>query len=132
MGDVNKDLKWFNFSQNNSYGGFDIDEHVAHEMFIQASNFEEANDLAESIGCYFNGVDDGIDCSCRGNRWHALLSDCDAINLPYGVTIERYAQSVVTDSIFLNQKAYIYYYGERKPKVIYGKDGPNKDRGDDK
>ena len=64
-----KQAKYFHFSQNNSGGGFDIDDNVAHHVIVQAHTAEEANRRAEDIGIYFDGCNYGRDCSCCGDRW---------------------------------------------------------------
>ena len=62
-------LRWFTFRQNNSGGRFKIDNEVDAYVIIQSRNAAEANALAERIGIYFNGVDEGRDCECCGDRW---------------------------------------------------------------
>ena len=64
-----KDLKWFEFNQNNSYGSFDVDDKVCHRLFIEAESFDDAVEKAEELGCYWDGVDKGVDCPCCGDRW---------------------------------------------------------------
>ena len=92
---VKHNLKWFLFQQNNSGGYFDVDNKVCHRVFIQATNASEAEDIAEGLGIYFNGVDNGNDCGCCGDRW----SSADIVELPvkyFGAieltTVEEYAQ----------------------------------------
>lgn len=65
--------RFYEFGQNNSGGSFDIDDEggIGPRVWIEAGNPEDANDRAESIGLYFNGVADGRDCSCCGSRWSA-------------------------------------------------------------
>lgn len=67
------DLKWYHYHQNNSGGSFDVDADrgIGHNVFIQAASEPEADARAESIGIYFNGVDDGLDCECCGDRWYS-------------------------------------------------------------
>ena len=62
---------YFEFSQNNSGGGWQIDHEagIDEKVFVQAWNPSEANAKAEEIGIYFDGVSKGYDCSCCGNRW---------------------------------------------------------------
>ena len=62
---------FFEYRQNNSGGDFDFDEKsgITHQVVIEASSLEEANQKAANIGIYFNGCDSGIDCSCCGDRW---------------------------------------------------------------
>lgn len=58
-------LKWFRFRQNNSGGKFIVNDKVDINVLIQANSPEEANNLAEKIGIYFDGYGD---CACCGNR----------------------------------------------------------------
>ena len=58
---------WFYFGQNNS-GSFY--KSPAIYIFVEADTAEQANEVAASIeGVYFDGVSDGIDCGCCGDRW---------------------------------------------------------------
>ncbi len=62
--------KFYEFSQNNSGGGFDTDDKLCHRLFIEADSNKEAISKAENLGCYWNGVDEGMDCECCGDRWY--------------------------------------------------------------
>lgn len=63
-------MKWFVFDQNNSGGSFVVNDKVCHRLFIEADSFDNAVEKAEELGCYWNGVDEGIDCPCCGDRWY--------------------------------------------------------------
>lgn len=69
------ELKWYQFDQNNSGGYFDVDDKVCHRLFIEAESFNDAVEKAEEFGCYWDGVDDGIDCPCCGDRWNKWNDD---------------------------------------------------------
>jgi hypothetical protein len=75
-----KAVKFYEITQNNSGGSWDIDENLCHRLFIEADSEDEALGKAEGLGVYFDGCSDGTDCSCCGDRWsrHA-----DEIVLPY-------------------------------------------------
>lgn len=76
--------KFFEISQNNSGGSFDVDSKVCHRLFIEAESEKEANLIAEDLGCYWNGVDEGYDCPCCGDRWYRSSEvDLDSINEKY-------------------------------------------------
>ena len=62
-------LKWFEYDQNNSGGSFVLDDDVALRVYVEASNYKEANSMAQGIGIYFDGCDLGLDCDCCGDRW---------------------------------------------------------------
>jgi hypothetical protein len=63
-------MKFYEFCQNNSGGSFHVDDKVCHRLFIEANSDIEAEQIAEHLGCYFNGVDQGLDCECCGDRWY--------------------------------------------------------------
>lgn len=73
---------FYQFSQNNSGGSFHVTDTLCHRLFIEATSKESAILTAEGLGCYWNGVSDGIDCKCCGDRWSdwADVIDLDAIN----------------------------------------------------
>ena len=60
----------YEFRQNNSGGSFDVNDNVTHRVFIEAKDKDAAIYKALTLGVYFDGVDEGIDCECCGNRWH--------------------------------------------------------------
>ena len=51
-------MSFYTFSQNNSGGDFIIDDDVAEYVIIEADNGDEALNIAENVGLYFNGVSD--------------------------------------------------------------------------
>lgn len=59
-------MKFYIFRQNNSRGVFTKEGVV---ILIEAPNADAANERAEDIGVYFDGVNRGIDCPCCGSRW---------------------------------------------------------------
>ena len=63
---------WYEYSQNNSGGNYVYDDNrgLSERVFIEADSAKEADEYAESIGIYFNGVDDDMDCDCCGDRWY--------------------------------------------------------------
>lgn len=60
---------FYGFNQNNSGGHFVVDDSLCHRLFIEADDKDEAISKAEELGCYWDGVDKGIDCPCCGDRW---------------------------------------------------------------
>ena len=74
-------MKFYHFRQNNSGGSFNRDEQVDENVIIEANSADEANDVAEHIGIYFNGCADGRDCPCCGDRW-SPVSEYDATDVP--------------------------------------------------
>ena len=70
-------MSYFKFRQNNSFGVF----RGTPLVFVQADNAADANRIAQDHGVYFNGVADGIDCDCCGDRWYPVHDD-DAQDAP--------------------------------------------------
>ena len=65
-------LKFYEYSQNNTGGSFTTDDKLCHRLFIEANSSTEADEIAEGLGCYWNGVDEGSDCPCCGDRSASL------------------------------------------------------------
>ena len=63
-------LKFYEISQNNTGGSFVTDGKLCHRLYIEANSSTEADSIAEDLGCYWNGVDEGSDCPCCGDRWY--------------------------------------------------------------
>lgn len=64
-------LKFYEYSQNNTGGSFITDDKLCHRLYIEANSSDEADSIAEDLGCYWNGVDEGSDCPCCGDRWYS-------------------------------------------------------------
>ena len=64
---------FYTFRQNNSGGHFVVEptEGISQFVIVEAANEVEAIRKAEDIGLYWNGVDNGSDCECCGDRWDA-------------------------------------------------------------
>lgn len=87
---------FYKLNQNNSGGYFVVNEKVCHRLFIEANNEEEALQIAESLGYYWDGVNKGLDCSCCGDRWSPYCDKIDISKLQIETnsftSIEEYAQ----------------------------------------
>ena len=59
-------MSFYTFRQNNSGGVFSL---PAINVSVEADSPDEANDIAESHGVYFDD-DYDFDCECCGQRWH--------------------------------------------------------------
>ena len=85
--------KFYTFNQNNSGGSFVYDEKrgISEWVIIEAKSSTEANDIAKDIGIYFDGISEGKDCPCCGDRWHPASED-DGKESPmcYGTKAENY------------------------------------------
>lgn len=93
-------MKWYEIHQNNSGGYFITDDKVCQNLYIEAENEQEAKEIAESLGCYWDGVANGIDYSCCGDRWDyadtSISIDLEKIN-EKGVDVRRYESGSVSD-----------------------------------
>jgi len=80
----------YSFHQNNS-GGY-YTEPAKNILVKNARDESHATELALGAGMYFNGVADGSDCSCCGDRWYGCAGEidnlenaiADAIELDFG------------------------------------------------
>lgn len=83
-------MNFYHFRQNNSGGRFVQNDDLDVSVLIEANDAREANDLAERIGIYFDGVANDMDCECCGDRWHPV-SDYDGKPFPhrYGEILEK-------------------------------------------
>lgn len=61
---------FYTFRQNNSGGSFINNAAVGQYVIIEAPTKERAYDIAEDIGLYWDGVYEGRDCDCCGDRWY--------------------------------------------------------------
>ncbi len=61
---------FYEFTQNNSGGSFDVDDKLCHRLFIEELSEGAAIAKAKDMGVYFDGCDSGIDCDCCGDRWY--------------------------------------------------------------
>lgn len=75
---------FYRFNQNNSGGCFHADDRVCIHVIVEAHCAAEANDRAESLGIYFNGVEDDRDCACCGDRWYPAWGQGDDEPQIYG------------------------------------------------
>ena len=72
----NLETRFYEFSQNNSGGFFDVDENVCHRVVIEATDADHAQRILEPMIENQSGS-----CSCCGDRWTAY--DADVIDLSH-------------------------------------------------
>lgn len=65
------DYGWHVFRQNNSGGTFAPG--MPRIINVYARSIDEACEVAEDVGVYFDGVKNGEDCACCGDRWFRPL-----------------------------------------------------------
>lgn len=128
-------LNWYEFGQNNTEGSFEVTDKLCHRLFIQATSSDAATAIAESMGVYFDGCDDGRDCPCCGDRWYRISSDdfIDAAELEdrlksYGPevaedaprTIETYAQLLADKFGWTKPDARLFYADGTVKEIFKG------------
>ena len=82
---------FYQYNQNNSGGSFvfDKDMGITHHVVIEAESADDADRRAEEVGLYFNGCEEGRDCSCCGDRWHPTYGEGDSEPLYYGMPVNK-------------------------------------------
>jgi hypothetical protein len=68
---------FFTFNQNNSGGHFTRNANVDHYVIVEATHWADASQRAQNLGIYFNGVNEGNDCECCGDRWYESNNGTD-------------------------------------------------------
>lgn len=101
-------MNWYLFSQNNSGGAFIVNDDVAEEVLIQATSPEKANEKAEEIGIYFEGIEKEIDCECCGDRWSSA-TDYDKVN------IDEYVKH--SPMHYFRDDIYLYFFDGRVKRL---------------
>jgi hypothetical protein len=114
------DTGWYEYRQNNSGGRFAYSDEVSNFVLIEASSVAEANSKAESIGIYFNGCAEGIDCDCCGDRWceeYEAMTEFTTYqfrNGEYGAAehsdVRGYAQALADNDTWANGKPVVIVY----------------------
>ncbi|MCM1260555.1 MAG: hypothetical protein NC222_06330 [Staphylococcus sp.] len=102
---------FYTYSQNNSSCSFEINDNLKHYVIIEADTEQEADVTAEYLGIYFDGVEDGMDCPCCGDRWYrAEYCDVNEDPLVYGKSPKEYVNS----NACFNEQVIVYYKDGRK------------------
>lgn len=86
---------FFCFAQNNSGGYYkrDAKAGISEYVIVEARSEVHAIERAEEIGIYFDGVADGHDCDCCGDRWSRPYDDGTPTPTIYGEDPEKLASS---------------------------------------
>ena len=118
-------MNFYQFSQNNSGGSFDVDSKLCHNLFIEAKDEESAIAIAEDLGCYWDGVEKDMDCDCCGDRWYRSPNkiDLNSVNEKWGgYEVSKY----IKDGNELKEliSEYSDYAWIESPKILskYGSD----------
>lgn len=116
---------FYEFSQNNSGGSFDVDDKVCHRLFIEATTLKKAIKKAKELGVYFNGCDKGLDCSCCGDRWYKIDEynkiDLKKLSESYKIEfkeIKDYAQYLANKFGWTSPDARIFYLDDSVDEIF--------------
>jgi hypothetical protein len=110
------ETKFYTFDQHNSGGKFINNDTLGHYVIIEAVDMQDAIRRAEQVGIYFNGVAEGIDCGCCGDRWTTPWED-DVAPTPMIYDTEVGDVYYVEFMYRVKQNVIIYYYDGTK-KVV--------------
>ena len=94
--------QFYVLTQNNSGGSFVTDDKLCHRLIIEASSEKEVISIAEDLGCYWNGCNEGMDCPCCGDRWYPSpdLIDLEDMNTKWnGYEISQWLGSGTKESV---------------------------------
>ena len=79
---MENNTKFYEFRQNNSGGFFKELENGMFHLIVEANSEEEANEIAQENGVYFDGCREGLDCECCGDRWYKTWNCIEENELP--------------------------------------------------
>lgn len=116
-------MPFVTFRQNNSGGSFDYDNDLTETVIVEGTDLDDILRRAGSLGIYFDGIDDGIDCDCCGDRWYRPWNDdLDEVPSIYGKPVEEYNFNRFRWS---NEPCYVHYMnGIKEVWGIPGESGP--------
>lgn len=88
-------MSFYTYYQNNSGGSFHIDHAagLSEYVIVEANDAGHADYVAGTLGIYFDGVEQGYDCDCCGDRWFSAEYSMDAgteVPMVYGQEAHRY------------------------------------------
>ena len=125
---------FYDFNQNNSYGYFVTNDKLCHVVLIEADSEDEAVRKAEELGCYWDGVEKGIDCPCCGDRWDKDWIDAvpldkyrtEGFHTHHGTyyfnNIEEYAQCLANDYGWTTPDIRIFYKNGTVKEIFSNRD----------
>jgi len=97
-------MAFFMWRQNNSGGHFVVDDDLTWRVVIESDDYEQAEIYALGIGVYYDGVDEGRDCRCCGDRWYEGQElDCE------DQTLVEHLQEYADDYGWENPSVIIHY-----------------------
>lgn len=86
------------FDQNNSGGSFVVNDKLCNRLVIEAETCDEAINKSLELGCYYNGVDEGLDCDCCGDRWGSPYEEKNLKGVIYNPKV--YMRDHIDDEVY--------------------------------
>jgi hypothetical protein len=118
-------MAFFTFRQNNSGGSFDHEEgKFGYAAIIEASCARKANGKARAIGLYFDGIRNGKDCGCCGDRWGKADEEGEPEPRINGTPIKQAAVKTCTLRGWWGLPIYVHYLDGRVEKYTHGSAEP--------
>jgi hypothetical protein len=106
---------FYTYYQNKSGGIFNINDQVSQFVIIEATSPKHADILAQEVGIYFNGCENGLDCECCGDRWSDAYTEGTETPTIYDKPAEEFKSNwVKPDKAY----CYIYYLDGTKKALI--------------
>tara|TARA_Y100001949_G_C15812604_1_gene254149 strand:+ start:168 stop:473 length:306 start_codon:yes stop_codon:yes gene_type:complete len=87
----------YSFNQNNSFGTYHGPAITI--IVVDAKDQSHALDTAKKAGLYLNGVADGVDCDCCGDRWHSYAYEHDTLQEAKDTALLLTSEYAVEDSV---------------------------------
>jgi hypothetical protein len=111
-------MSFYEWKQNNSGGRFFVDENLSNRVVIEADTYYKAEAKAFDLGIYYDGVEEGHDCECCGDRWYGgeELKDKDL----QGYTLDEYLQDLA-DKYGWEDPDIIVHYADGTKKTFTGR-----------
>jgi hypothetical protein len=109
---------FFTYAQNNSGGVF---TGPALYVIVEAHSAGGADLVAQSrAGVYFDGCENGNDCSCCGDRWYATHGDGDPEPRIYGKPIATARHDGLRSDGYIERAgAYaVIHYADGRTEVV--------------
>lgn len=108
---------FYEFHQNNANGELVVDSKLCSKLYIEAHNDKEAISKAETLGCYWDGVEKGVDCPEYGDRWE-ITNDTIELELYIDVGYSAYVFGFDADSmVSLWNKKYGKFKAVARPQM---------------
>jgi len=113
-------VAYYQFNQMPSGGKYEVNDSVAHCVVVEASSAEAANEIAQSIGLYFDGIKSGRDCSCCTDRWvRSIEAEATDVVCIGNKTLREFLDSPTKNPWFTDKKFTIHIYDSSGTKETH-------------